>query len=232
MADLDSLQQKLGVRFNDAGLLAQALVHSSYVNECPEQTLSSNERMEFLGDAVLGLVLADRLYKDFPGLTEGGLTRRRARLVCRDCLVRVAHDIGLGNYLCLGRGEEASGGRSKPANLAAAVEAVIATIYLDQGLKGATEAIFRLFRDELIKSEGVGQDYKSRLQELVQDQLHETPVYITAANAGGECRFTAEVRVQAGVLGRGSGGSKKEAETAAAQDALEHKGGFTPRRSV
>jgi len=232
LADLDSLQQTLGTRFNDTGLLKQALAHSSYVNECPEQTLSSNERLEFLGDAVLGLVLADRLYKDFPGLTEGGLTRRRARLVCRDCLVRVAHDIGLGNYLCLGRGEAASGGRSKPANLAAAVEAIIAAIYLDQGLKGATEAIFRLFRDELIKSEGVGQDYKSRLQELAQDRLQATPAYVTVASPGIEHRFTAEVRVDASVLGRGTGGSKKEAETAAAQDALEHMEGFTPRRSV
>ena len=134
MADLAALQQTLGISFNDLSLLEQALVHSSYINENPGFAPTSNERLEFLGDAVLGLIVAEKLYQDFPQFTEGEMTKLRSALVRRDTLARMARAIRLGDYLYLGKGEEASGGRHKPANLAGALEAVIAAIFLDQGL--------------------------------------------------------------------------------------------------
>ena len=151
MADLAVLQQILGVSFKDPSLLEQALIHSSYVNENPGLALTSNERLEFLGDAILGSVIAEKLYQDLPSFTEGELTKLRATLVRRDTLARVARAIGLGDYLYLGKGEESSGGRHKPVNLAGALEAVIAAIYLDQSLVTAKNFILRLFSKELQK---------------------------------------------------------------------------------
>ena len=169
MADLATLQQILGVSFNDPSLLEQALVHSSYINENPGFALTSNERLEFLGDAVLGFVVTEKLYQDFPHMTEGEMTRLRATLVRRDTLSRIARAIRLGDYLYLGKGEEASGGRRKPANLASALEAVIAAIYLDHGSATTKDLILRLFDIELQKvvSHGAEADYKSQLQELI-----------------------------------------------------------------
>ena len=170
MPDLAGAQRKLGVSFNDDSLLEQALVHSSYVNENPASALRSNERLEFLGDAVLGLIIAEELCRDFPDLSEGEMTRLRAVLVRRDTLAHIGRSIGLGSHLYLGKGEEAGGGRFKPTNLAGALEAVIAAVFLDQGIDFTRDFILRLFQEELenITSEGIEADYKSQLQELVQ----------------------------------------------------------------
>ena len=225
MADLAALQQTLGISFNDPSLLEQALVHSSYVNENPGLAPASNERLEFLGDAVLGLVVAEKLYQDFPYSTEGEMTRLRAALVRRDTLARMARTIKLDAYLYLGKGEEASGGRRKPANLAGALEAMIAAIFLDQDSTTTEEVILRLFNEELQKvaSQGGGVDYKSQLQELIQAREQQTPAYqlVEAMGPDHDKRFTVEVRAGDTVLGRGSGKSKKMAETEAARAALE-----------
>ncbi len=225
MADLAALQQALGVSFNDLPLLERALVHGSYINENPSLTSTSNERLEFLGDAVLGLIVAEKLYQDFPHSNEGEMTRLRAALIRRDTLARMARAIRLGNYLYLGKGEEASGGRNKPANLAGALEAVTAAIFLDRGSAITRDFILRLLSPELQKvvSQGAGVDYKSQLQELIQAREQQAPVYrvVEAIGPDHDKRFTVEVRVGDTVLGRGSGKGKKAAEAEAARSALE-----------
>ena len=225
MTDLIALQQTLGITFNDISLLEQALAHSSYVNENPDFTPASNERLEFLGDAVLGLVVAERLYQLFPQFTEGQMTRLRAALVRRETLARMAQTIGLGDHLYLGKGEEASGGRQKPLNLAGAIEAVIGAIFLDQGLARARDFTLRLLETDLSEAVARGDsvDYKSELQELTQAREQQTPTYHVIESTGPEHdkRFTVEVRVGDTLLGRGSGKSKKAAESEAARTALE-----------
>jgi len=225
MVDLTALQEILGVSFNDLSRLEQAMVHSSYVNEHPQLTVSSNERLEYLGDAVLGLIIAEKLYRDFPELSEGQLTKLRSTLVRQDTLARIAKAIGLGGYLYLGKGEEASGGRNKPANLARAIEAVIAAVFLDGGLASARDMILKLFNIELprVISRGTETDYKSRLQELLQLRQQLIPAYQTVATTGPDHErwFTVEVMAGNNVLGKGSGRSKKIAETEAARSALE-----------
>ncbi len=224
LADLAALQQTLGVSFSDIALLEQALVHSSYVNEHPGLVRLSNERLEFLGDAVLGLVVAEKLYQDLPQFTEGEMTKLRAALVRRDTLARVARTISLGDYLYLGKGEETSDGRRKPANLAGALEAVIAAIYVDRGLSIARDFILQLLDIELQKviSRGTGIDYKSELQELIQGREQKIPDYYVTEVTGPDHdrRFAVEVRLGGAVVGRGSGKSKKAAETEAARSAL------------
>ncbi len=228
MADLAGLQQVLGVSFKDPSLLEQALVHSSYINENPALATTSNERLEFLGDAILGLIIAEKLYRDFPGLNEGEMTRLRSSLVCRDSLSAIASTIGLGGYLYLGKGEETSGGRTKLTNLAAATEAVIAAVYLDRGLATTRRFVLRLFDTELkrIASRRAVADYKSQLQELAQAKWKVPPVYqlLEAVGPDHDKRFTVEVRVGRSVLGRGSGKSKRAAEAEAARMALERTG--------
>ena len=225
MANLIALQQTLGVSFNDNSLLEQALVHSSYINENPGLVQTSNERLEFLGDAVLGLIVAQKLYQDYPHLTEGEMTKLRAALVRRDTLARVAKGIRLGDHLYLGKGEEASGGRQKPANLAATLEAVIAAIFIDRGPSVASDLVIKLLGKEMEKvvSQGVSIDYKSELQELVQAREQQPPTYhvIEAVGPAHARTFTVEVRLGETVLGIGSGKSKKAAETEAAHSALE-----------
>jgi len=224
MPDLENAQTGLGLHFQNPALLELALIHSSYLNEQPGSGLASNERLEFLGDAVLGFCIADRLYHDFPGADEGALTRYRSQLVRRETLARLAASLGLGNYLYLGRGEEANGGRCKPANLSRALEALIAAVYLDGGTKGAGEFIQRLFSPELARLEelAASADSKSRLQELVQARSQTTPMYTTEESSatGNERLFTAEVAVNGAILARGQGRSKKEAESRAAHAAL------------
>jgi ribonuclease-3 len=232
LANLVELQQTLGIRFNDPSLLEQALVHSSYVNENPGITIS-NERLEFLGDAVLGFIIAEVLYQRSPQLSEGEMTRLRSYLVRRDALARIARAISLGNYLYLGRGEEASDGRRKPANLAGALEAVTAAIFLDQGSAAAKNFILRSVDKDLTKvlSQGIEPDYKSKLQELVQAKQQPTPTYrvIEAVGPDHDRKFTVEVRVGNTLLGRGTGKSKKSAEAEAARSALDQLStDFTP----
>jgi ribonuclease-3 len=225
LTDLITWQQSLGITFNNISLLEQALVHSSYVNENPGLAPTSNERLEFLGDAVLGLVVAERLYQDFPQFTEGQMTRLRATLVRRETLARMAQAIGLGDHLYLGKGEETSGGRQKPVNLAGAIEAVIGAIFLDQGLARARDFTLGLLEADLQKAVTRGDiiDYKSELQELIQAREQQTPTYHVIESTGPEHdkRFTVEVRVGDVLLGLGSGRSKKAAESEAARAALE-----------
>jgi ribonuclease-3 len=228
---LAALQKTLGISFNDPSLLEQALVHSSYVNENPAAT--ANERLEFLGDAVLGLVIARELYRRLPRSSEGQMTELRSGLVRGEALARMAKTIGLGNHLYLGKGEEASGGREKPANLAGALEAVIAAIFLDQGASAAGDFILKLMAKELDRAirQGIEPDYKSQLQELVQARQQQTPSYrvIEATGPDHDRSFTVEVRLGDTVLGRGSGKSKKSAEEEAARSALEQlPTDFTP----
>lgn len=225
LADLEALQQALGVSFNNLPLLQQALVHRSYINENPDFAPTSNERLEFLGDAVLGLIIAEKLYRDFPQLTEGEMSGLRAALVCQDTLARVAQTIGLGDYLYLGKGERASGGQHKPANLARALEAVIAAIFLDQDPATTRDVILKLFNQELQSAtrRGIEVDYKSRLQELIQARTQQVPVYRVVATTGPshERKFTVEVTVGDTILGKGTGKSKKAAEAEAARVALQ-----------
>lgn len=225
-ADLATLQQTLGVSFNDLSLLEQALVHSSYLNENPDFAPNSNERLEFLGDAVLGVVIAEKLYQECLYSNEGEMTRLRADLVRRDTLARIAKAISLGHYLYMGKGEEASGGRRNPANLAGAMEAMIAAVFLDQGPAAARNFILRLLDTELQKivSHGVVVDDKSRLQQLIQASVQQTPFYrvVQATGPDHNKRFAVEVRLGDTVLGTGSGRSKKAAEIEAARAALEH----------
>lgn len=225
MTDIDNFQQALGVEFSDSSLLEQALIHTSYLNENPETNLHSNQRLEYLGDAVLGLVVAEKLYRDNPDFDEGTMTRLRSALVRKETLARVSRRINLGDYLYLGKGEDATGGRNKPANLASTLEAVIAAVYLDKGFAVAEELIYRLLDDEFQTSAAENLiDYKSKLQEVVQSREQQTPVYRVTGETGPDHdkTFSVEVRLRNKLLGTGTGKSKKEAETSAARNALEN----------
>ncbi len=228
MPDIDALQKILGVTFNRPSLLEQALVHSSYINENPTYTSGHNERLEFFGDAVLDFIVAEKLYQEFPDLSEGKMTKLRASLVRRDTLARVARDIKLGDYLYMGKGEESSGGRNKTPNLAGALEAIIAAVYLDQGMAAAGNMVMELLVEEWkkISRQNIYVDYKSKLQELVQSRFQMTPAYRLVSEEGPDHdkSFVVEVMVNAKVLGSGTGKSKKLAETEAARLALERLG--------
>jgi len=232
MADLAALERTLGVSFNDPSLLEQALIHSSYANENPSLAPVSNERLEFLGDAVLGLIVAEKLYQDFPQVSEGEMTKLRASLVCQDALARVAKPTKLGDHLYLGKGERASDGQHKPSNLARVLEAVIAAVFLDQVITTTREVILKLFRKELQKAatHRAETSYKSQLQEFIQAREQQTPVYrlTEATGPDHEKKFTIEVIIGNTVVGRGTGKSKKLAETEAARAALQQLlGNFT-----
>lgn len=233
MYDIDSIQESLKIKFENPPLLEQALIHSSYLNEYPGVGLVANERLEFLGDSILSLIVAERLYQDFPDMAEGEMTRIRSVLVRRETLAHIAAGLKLGDYLYLGKGEEAGGGRHKPANLSAALEAVIAAVFLDQGLEATREVVLGWLEEELqeVVGRGKGVDYKSRLQELVQSKYRTSPAYRTVQATGPDHDrlFTVEVRHGDRVLGKGSGKSRKLAETEAARQALEQLGStFTP----
>ena len=225
VADQNELQKILGVPFQQQELLTQALTHSSYANENPGVAPASNERLEFLGDAILGLIVAENLYRDFPGMSEGEMTRLRSILVKQETLASVAESIKLGNYLYLGKGEEASGGKDKPANLARALEALIAAVYLDHGSAVTEQLVLEILDAELLKTlyQGMIVDYKSQLQELLQAKTQQTPVYNLIETQGPDHnkKFTVEVRLGNDVLANGIGRSKKKAETEAARIALE-----------
>ena len=226
MADQNDLQKTLGVPFQQQELLTQALTHSSYANENPGIAPASNERLEFLGDAVLGLIVAENLFRDFPAMAEGEMTRLRSILVKQETLARVAESIELGAYLYLGKGEESSGGRDKPANLARALEALIAAVYLDHGYAVTEQFVLEILDAELLKTlyQGTIIDYKSQLQELLQAKAQQTPVYnlIETEGPDHDKKFTVEVKLGNDVLASGVGRSKKKAETEAARIALEN----------
>ncbi len=224
MTQLDSLQNILGVTFADVSHLQQSLIHRSYLNEANGQRLSSNERLEFLGDALLGHVVAERLYCKFPDFSEGDLTKLRSALVCTETLARIARSLNLGDYLCLGKGEADSGGRRRERNLACALEAVIGAVLVDQGFNVAREFVLRVLGKELERAteEKLGNDPKSRLQEVVQEEQRLTPVYRTddATGPDHDRIFVVDVFAGATFLGRGSGRSKRAAEQEAATAAL------------
>ena len=225
MADLNALQKILGIDFRDISLLEKSLVHRSYLNENQGVDSDSNERLEYLGDAILGFIVAEKLYRDFPEYNEGQMTRLRSILVRRETLARISRSINLGEYLFLGKGEDTSGGRNKSANLACAFEAVIAAVYLDQGMVKTRKMIIRLLKDEWQKAtkKPAAIDYKSRLQELIQSREQKIPSYQVTGTSGPDHikTFNVEVRLGNEILGSGSGKSKKEAETEAARKALE-----------
>ena len=210
--------------FKDASLLRQALIHSSYVNENPGSAAQSNERLEFLGDAVLGLVVADEVFAAFPELDEGRLTELRTHLVRRETLAKAARRLKLGEELLLGRGEEAGGGKARPTNLAHAYEAVVGAIFLDSSLTTARRFIRRSLRPEfeLLRDWAFPLDAKSRLQEISQSRYQSTPVYrlVEAEGPDHARRFTVEVLIDGRALGTGTGRSKQQAEKEAARQAL------------
>ena len=217
---MQELERKLGYRFRSGAMLAEALRHSSYANEHRGAESVSNERLEFLGDSVLGFVTAEYLFARLPDSPEGDLPRIRA-----ESLHEVAQKLELGRYLKLGNGEEAGGGRTRPSILADATEAVIAAVYLDGGLAAASSLIHRVLldceREEVVEERR--RDYKTVLQELVQREPNRTLVYRMAEESGPDHdkTFTFEVLLNGAVVGRGEGHSKKEAEQMAARAALE-----------
>jgi ribonuclease-3 len=219
----ERVEERLGVKFKSAEMLRQSFVHRSYMNEFPEPKLESNERLEFFGDAVLSYVVAERLFRDCPQCDEGDLTEWRGHLVRRDSLATFARGLGLGDFLLLGKGEEAAGGRERAANLASLFEAVVGAIAIDRGLTIARNFIFDAIGDEMnLRGRPTPIDPKSRLQELVQSRWQRAPNYKTVHEEGPEHRkiFTVEVQVLGDVLGSGSGHSKQEAEREAARHAL------------
>lgn len=218
---MENLETKLGYSFRDRKLLENALTHSSYANE-NKSPMGSNERLEFLGDSVLGMVTADFLFRRHPDLPEGDLTRIRAALVCEDSLAEVADRLDLGAYLRLGKGEAAGGGRERISIRADAVEAILAAVYLDGGLEEARGLISRLILDRE-EEKSVHRDYKTALQELVQREAGQVLTYRLVGESGPDHakKFTVEVDLNGAVVGRGTGHSKKEAEQMAAKAAME-----------
>ena len=218
------LEKKLNYTFQNPNLLQEALNHSSYANEHRSAHLHSNERLEFLGDSVLGFVTAEFLFTRHPDAPEGDLTRIRAALVCEQSLYEAAQRLDLGRYLKLGRGEEAGGGRERTSILADAMEALFAAVYLDGGIGVASALIHRCLLDVQRESvvEERRRDYKTALQELVQRQADQVLSYQMVDERGPDHAkvFQAEVLLNGSPIGTGSGHSKKEAEQAAAKAAL------------
>ena len=223
---MKTLEEKLGYTFQDPSLLENALTHSSRANES-RGALSSNERLEFLGDSILGMIVADYLYRHHPDLPEGELTRTRAALVCEESLVEVAQALGLGEYLKLGKGEEAGGGRHRPSIQADAVEAVLAAVYLDGGIGSARKIIQKFILSREVAGLTKPRDYKTALQELVQRESGQVLAYQLVGEEGPDHdkRFFVEVDLNGTPVGSGQGRSKKEAEQMAAKAAIGKLGG-------
>lgn len=219
---MKTLEEKLGYTFRDPALLENALTHSSCANESRGR-LQSNERLEFLGDSILGMVVAEHLFRNHPELPEGELTRTRASLVCEDSLVEVAQSLGLGDHLKLGKGEETGGGRNRPSIRADAVEAVLAAVYLDGGIDSARKIIQKYILSKEIVSMKSSRDYKTALQELVQRESGQVLKYQLVGESGPDHdkRFFVEVLLNGSSVGRGEGRSKKEAEQMSARAAIE-----------
>lgn len=220
---MKKLEERLGYSFENVALLENALTHSSYANENRAKGETSNERLEFLGDSVLGMVVADYLFRTHPDMPEGELTRTRAALVCEESLVEVARKLELGAYLKLGKGEDAGGGRERPSIRADAVEAVIAAVYLDGGIGSARKLITKfILTDNEREQEGGVRDYKTALQELVQRESGQVLTYRLTGEAGPDHAktFSVEVDLNGVQVGAGEGHSKKEAEQMAAKSAI------------
>ena len=219
---IKDLEMAIGYQFHNISLLQNALAHSSYANERWHNGLLSNERLEFLGDSVLGMLVAEYLYRTFPNRPEGELTRMRADMVCEGTLAAAANRIGLGKHLLLGHGEEQGGGRSRDSILADAMESVIAACFLDGGLKAALEVV-RFILVEVPVTKLHNADYKTQLQELVQQKKNQTLTYalVGQSRPDHDKSFDVEVSLNDQVVGSGSGSSKKRAEQMAARAAIE-----------
>lgn len=219
---MKDLEVRLGYQFENRALLENALTHSSYANEHRAAGLESNERLEFLGDSVLGMVTADYLFRAHPDMPEGDLTRIRAALVCEGSLVEVARALELGRWLKLGRGEDAGGGRERASILADAVEAVLAAVYLDGGI-GSARKIIRRFILDSEEQKSASRDYKTALQELVQRENGRVLSYRLMGSEGPDHAktFWVEVDLDGTAVGQGKGRSKKEAEQQAARAAIQ-----------
>jgi ribonuclease-3 len=218
-----SIAAALGHSFRDQELLIDALTHSSYRNEKPLAVRSDNERLEFLGDAVLQWVVSTLIWNAYPSATAGEMTRRRADLVCEQGLARVAREVGLGEGLRLGKGEERSGGRAKPRLLASALEAAIAAVFLDAGTDAALRVCQNLFASTIVDDAPGARDFKTRLQELLQSRGQRPPNYETAdARGPAHARsYRVVLRVEDKAISEGEGRSKLEAEQSAAELALQ-----------
>ena len=221
---IKDLEKAIGYQFRNISLLQNALTHSSYANERWHNSLLSNERLEFLGDSVLGMLVADYLYRTFPDRPEGELTRMRADMVCEHTLATAANRIGLGEHLQLGHGEEQGGGRNRESILADAMESVIAACFLDGGLEAALKIVKQFILVEVPVKKLHNADYKTALQELVQQKKNQVLSYAMVGQSGPDHdkKFDVEVSLNGRVVGKGTGSSKKRAEQAAAKDAMEH----------
>ena len=220
---IKDLETAIGYRFHNIQLLQNALTHSSYANERWHNSLLSNERLEFLGDSVLGMLVAEYLYRTFPDRPEGELTRMRADMVCEHTLATVANKIGLGDHLLLGHGEERLGGRSRESILADATESVIAACFLDGGMEAAAQFVKTFILVEVPVTKPNNMDYKTALQELVQQKKNQVLSYALVGQSGPDHdkQFDVEVSLNGAVVGFGSGRSKKRAEQMAAKSAME-----------
>lgn len=220
--DLSAFEQEIHYSFKNKKLLKQALTHSSYANE-GKKHLQNNERLEFLGDSVLSIVVAEHLFRNFKHIPEGELTRLRASLVCEQALFEFSQKIHLGDYLLLGKGEENTGGRERPSIVSDAFEAVIAAVFLDGGMEEAKRYVLSFIPDDLTPEMAHSlADYKTALQEIIQQNREEKVEYVLTSESGPDHNktFEIEVRLNSNVIGRGKGKSKKQAEQNAAKEAL------------
>jgi len=219
---MKALEENLGYKFKNIDLLINALTHSSYANEA-RNGITSNERLEFLGDSVLSLIVSDYIFKEYPHTPEGELTKLRASLVCEKSLCSFSRELNIGNFLRLGKGEEKGGGRDRVSILADAFEALLAAVYLDGGFNVAEKIVMNFVLRELKHtSEDAFKDYKTALQEIIQRNPEEYVTYILTGESGPDHDkvFEMEVHLNSNVIGKGTGKSKKEAEQMAAKQAL------------
>ena len=220
---MKDLEAAIGYQFHNISLLQNALAHSSYANERWHNSLMSNERLEFLGDSILGMLVADHLYRNFPDRPEGDLTRMRADMVCETTLALVANQLGLGEHLLLGKGEERFGGRTRNSILADAVESVIAACYLDGGMDAAVQFVRKFILVNVPVKKLHNTDYKTALQELVQQKKNQVISYALVGESGPDHdkQFDVALSINGSIVSTGTGSSKKRAEQDAARVAIE-----------
>ncbi|MBQ7288096.1 MAG: ribonuclease III [Clostridia bacterium] len=222
---MTKLEKNIGYTFKNKNLLTQALSHSSYANE-KKGALGSNERLEFLGDSVLSVIVSNYIYQNFPDLPEGELTKIRAALVCEGSLCAFSKELEVGEFLLLGKGEQQNGGRMRPSILADAFEAILAAIYLDGGMEPARRHVLRFIEREIKEQHEHFADYKTVLQEIIQRNPEEALSYVLVGESGPDHdkTFTVNVMLNSNKIGTGTGHSKKQAEQLAAKQALELMG--------
>jgi len=225
LENIQAIESSVGYNFKDKSLIIEALTHKSFTNENPEISSSFNERLEFLGDAVLGLIVSEYLFCSYPEYSEAQLSKIKAYAVQENTLVKIATILDIGSYLLLGKGEEASGGRKKPSLLANALEAILAAVYLDGGLKEAEAFALKFLKDKIerVISKNLLFDFRTSFQEIVQERYGTLPRYIVHKETGPEHIKTFEVEVFIGdeLYGKGKGRSKKEASQRAAEEGLK-----------